>query len=65
MKFNQCNTDVTKVTVHYNMPTSQIKCYNVTLLQPNHGLKVRENMYIIISYLSYSKSVLVVTLMLQ
>ena len=34
MKFNQYNADVAKVTVHYNMPTSQIKCYNTTMLQP-------------------------------
>ena len=42
VKFNQCNTDVTNVTVHYNMPTPQIKCYNVTVLQPIHGLKTRK-----------------------
>ena len=31
-----------------NMPTSQIKCYNVTVLQPIHGLKTRK-------YLNYHK----------
>ena len=50
VKFNQCNTDVTNVTVHYNMPTPQIKCYNVTVLQPIHGPKVRKNILIIPSY---------------
>ena len=43
MKFSQCYAKVTKVTVHYNMPTSQMKCYNVTVLQPIHWLKTRKN----------------------
>ena len=43
MKFSQCYTNITKVTVHYNMPTSQMKCYNVTVLQPIHWLKNRKN----------------------
>ena len=33
-----------------NMPSSKINCYNVTVLEPIHGLKVRKNMLIIISY---------------
>ena len=33
-----------------NMLTSQIKCYNVTVFQPIHWLKVRKNILTTISY---------------
>ena len=47
VKFNRCNTDVTKFTVHYNMPTSQIKCYSVTA----HPLAKKQK--IILTTISY------------
>ena len=50
VKFNQCNTDVTRVQYILNMPTSQIKCYNVTVLQPIHWLKTRKNILTTVSY---------------
>ena len=34
VKFYQCYTDVTIVTVHFNMPSLRIECYGVTVLQP-------------------------------
>ena len=39
-----------------NMSSSKIKCYNVTVLQPIHGLKLKKKMLIIISnYVVLSK----------
>ena len=48
MKFRQCYTDVTKVTVrsqYANFTNQMLQCYSVTVLQSIHGLKVKKNMF--------------------
>ena len=52
MKFRQCYTDVTKVTVHFqyaNFTNQMLQCYSVTVLQSIHGLKVKKK------YVNYHK----------
>ena len=46
VKFNQCYTNLTKVTVHSQYAKSQKS--NVTMLQPIYGLKSRK-------YVNYHK----------
>ena len=50
MKFRQCYTDVTKVTVHSqyaNFTNQMLQCYSVTV---HPRAKSKKNMLIIISY---------------
>ena len=65
MKFSQCYTDVTKVTVHSQyakVKNQMLQCYSVTA---HPRAKSQRNMLIIIRYFVGLKSVLLVTLMLQ